>query len=161
MTKQTFKKILSGGVLSSKEVSAEDKKVIYDTMKQYGMSESTAYLRFFDKGFRQWELLGVTKLRQEFLLTTPTYKQNGENDSEVVEEDGTRGYGYVISLEEGYDDSKFYDLVTNLKMGYRLCEFMAERGMSSATTTRTRFKANDWKPWELMGINAIVDILTA
>lgn len=155
MTKQIFDKILMGGVLDPKDLTADEKKDLYATLSEYGMPSSTVYARFFDKGFSKWEILGVTKLREEFLLTSVC------TDGGAVEEEGSRGYGYVISLSPDYDDSMFYDVVTRLKTGKALCEFMAERGMASQMTVRTRFKANDWKPWELKGIKAIIDEIFA
>ncbi len=151
MTKQIFEKILSGGVLLPNDLTADEKKTLNAVMAKYGMPQSTAYVRFFDKGFDQWEILGVSQLRQEFLLTS-VCTSDGE-----AEEDGSRGYGLVISMASDYDDSQFYDIVTRLKQGKILCQFMANRGMASQTTVRNRFKDNDWKPWELKGIKAIID----
>lgn len=153
MTKQIFEKILSGGTLDSKDLTVEEKKHLLAVMSQYGMPISTSYSRFFDKGFSQWEICGVSKLKEEFLSMAIPSKEDGDD------EEGTRGYGYVLTLEPGYDDSKFYDIICQLKMGVKLCDFMAERGMASQMTVRTRFKANDWKPWEVKGIRSIIDDL--
>lgn len=152
MTKHFFNKIYSGGVLSVSDLTADEKKAFYAKMAEYGMPMSTARARFFEKGFSQWEILGITQLRDSFLEME---KSGTDNISEG--EEGSRGYGAVLSLSPGYDDSKFYELVTSLKMGKRLCDRMAELGMSSQMTVRTRFKANDWKPWELKGVKAIID----
>lgn len=154
MAKQNLKKILDGEILGANELTAEEKKCLYDVMKEHGMSNSTTYLRFFSKGFSQWELLGVAKLRDEFLQTTPCCV-----DDKGTEDPGSRGYGYVLTLAQDYDDSKFYDMVTALKMGVKLCEFMASRGMASTTTVRTRFRSNNWKPWEIKGVASILKTL--
>lgn len=151
MGKQIFEKIISGGVLDVKDMTADEKKALYACMQEYGMPGSTAYLRFFSKGFSPWELFGVAKLKNVFLATTPCCV-----DDNGIEDSGSRGYGYVLTLAQGYDDSKFYEVVTDLKMGVRLCNFMADRGMTSQTTVRNRFKANDWKPWEIKGIESIL-----
>lgn len=153
MTKQIFEKILSGGVLLPNDLTADEKKVLNAVMAKYGMPQSTSYVRFFDKGFSQWEILGVSTLCKEFLLTS-VCTSDGE-----TEEEGSRGYGLVISMSSDYDDSQFYDIVTRMKMGKMLCQFMADRGMASQTTVRNRFKDNDWKPWELKGVKAIIDEL--
>ena len=42
-------------------------------------------------------------------------------------------------------------------MGKVLCDRMSELGMSSQMTVRTRFKEDDWKPWELKGVKAIIE----
>ena len=156
MTKKIIEKITSGGVLNVNDLNPSEKKALYAHFSAYGMSQSTCYLRFFDKGFRQWEIIGISHIRQEFLLT-----HNCCVDDKGTEDEGSRGYGYVLTLTDGYDDSKFYSVVSDLKMGVKLSEFMAERGMASQMTVRTRFKANDWKAWELKGIKAILEELYA
>lgn len=152
MTKEICKKITSGGTFSVDDLTPEEKKALTALFVENGMSGSTVYMRFFDKGFDQWELFGVTKLREEFLASTFASIDGSED-----EEEGSKGYGYVLTLAPDYDDSKFYDIISQLKIGKRLCDFMAERGMASQMTVRTRFKANDWKPWELKGVNAILE----
>lgn len=152
MTKNIWKKIFDNGTLSATDLTSEDKKRLYALFEGYGMPKSTCYNRFFDKGFCKWEIVGVSHIRDVFLVSE---KSNTDNISEG--EDGSKGYGAVLALSSGYEDSKFYELITNLKMGKRLCDRMAELGMASQMTVRTRFKANDWKPWELKGVKAIID----
>lgn len=152
MTKTIWKKILDGDILSATDLTPKDKKRLYALFEGYGMPKSTCYNRFFDKGFCKWEIMGVSHIRDAFLVSEKS------NTDDVPEgEEGSRGYGAVLVLPSGYDDSKFYELITSLKMGKRLCDRMAELGMSSQMTVRTRFKANDWKTWELKGVKAIID----
>lgn len=152
MTKNVWKKILDGGALSAIDLTPEEKKRLYALFEMYDMPKSTCYNRFFDKGFCEWEIVGVSHIRNVFLE-----RERVNTDDMPEGEDGSRGYGAVLALSPEYDSSKFYELVTNLKMGKRLCDYMAELGMSSQMTVRTRFKANDWKPWELKGVKAIID----
>ena len=152
MTKNIWKKILDGGILSATDITPEEKKQLYTLFEGYGMPKSTCYNRFFDKGFCQWEIMGVSHIQDVFLV-----REKINTDDMPEGEEGSRGYGAVLTLSPEYDNSKFYELVTNLKIGKRLCDYMAELGMSSQMTVRTRFKANDWKPWELKGIKAIID----
>lgn len=152
MTKNIWNKIWDGGALSATDLTSEEKKRLYVLFEGYGMPKSTCYNRFFDKGFCKWEIMGVSHIMDAFLVEE---KCNTDNTPEG--EDGSRGYGAVLALSPEYDSSKFYELVTDFKMGKRLCDYMAELGMSSQMTVRTRFKANDWKPWELKGVKAIID----
>lgn len=152
MTKNIWKKIWDGDTLSVTDIIPEEKKRLYALFEGYGMPQSTCYNRFFNKGFCQWEIMGVSHIRDAFLVM-----EKSDTDNLQEGDEGSRGYGTVLSLSPDYDDSKFYELVTSLKIGKRLCEYMAELGMSSQMTVRTRFKANDWKPWELKGIKAIID----
>ena len=152
MTKNIWKKILDGGILSATDITPEEKKQLYTLFEGYGMPKSTCYNRFFDKGFCKWEIMGVSHIQDVFLV-----REKINTDDMPEGEEGSRGYGAVLVLSPEYDNSKFYELVTNLKIGKRLCDYMAELGMSSQMTVRTRFKANDWKPWEMKGIKAIID----
>lgn len=152
MTKNIWKKIWDGGVLSATDLTPEDKKRLYALFEGYGMPKSTCYNRFFDKGFCQWEIMGVSHIRDVFLAS-----EKSDTDDTPEGAEGSRGYGAALALSPNYDDSKFYELVTQLKMGKRLCDYMAELGMFSQMTVRTRFKADDWKAWELKGVKAIID----
>ena len=152
MTKNIWKKILDGGILSATDITPEEKKQLYALFEGYGMPKSTCYNRFFDKGFCKWEIMGVSHIQDVFLV-----REKINTDDMTEGEEGSRGYGAVLALSPEYDHSKFYELVTNLKIGKRLCDYMAELGMSSQMTVRTRFKANDWKPWEMKGIKEIID----
>lgn len=151
MNKQVWRKIIAGRCLSPKDLTADEKKQLYELMSGYDMPVSSAYRRFFEKGFDAWELCGVSQIKDEFLITSACDTDCGGNG-----EEGTRGYGYVQTLSPDYDGAHFYDLVTSLKMGVRLCDYMAERGMASQATVRNRFKADDWKAWERMGVANIL-----
>lgn len=154
MTKKILKKICAGTALDVNDMTPDEKKELYSHLLTYGMPMSTSYHRLFEIGFRPWQIMGVSRIRDEFLATnTCCLDDNGTEDH------GSRGYGYVLTLSDSYDDSKFYDMVTDLKMGAKLCDYMAEKGMDSQMTVRTRFKANDWKPWELKGIKSILEEL--
>lgn len=148
MTKKNFEKILKKEVLDVKDLTPEEKKALYARMQELGMSQSTAYLRFFSKGFDRWEIDGVTLTKNEFLLTVTTA------DDESLE--GDKGYEYVLSLEIGDEPGAFYSFCQERSLCTKLTDFMLPRGMSQMTT-RTRFKAEDWKPWELMGIRKVVE----
>ena len=152
MTKNIWKKILDGGTLSATDLTSEEKKQLYALFEGYGMPKSTCYNRFFDKGFCKWEIMGVSHIQNVFLV-----REKINTDDMPEGEEGSRGYGAVLALSTEQHDGKFYELVTSLKMGKRLCERMAELGMSSQMTVRTRFKADDWKPWELKGVSTILD----
>lgn len=146
MTKQIFEKIFKGGVLKKHDLTADEKKRLYALMNEKGLSSSAAYLRFFDKGFDPWEIEGITITRNRFLIST------APPDSMT----GDCGYLYVLTLADDYDDSKFYSLITEQKVGKNFCDYMADLGMKSQATVRNRFKANDWKQWELDGIRNII-----
>ena len=146
-----LEQILSGKALDSKEITAEDKKCLYAAFGEYGMPLSTAYLRLFVKGFKPWEICGVTQLCKDFLANTPVC--TGQDDADP---DSHCGRGYRLTLDRDYNDAMFYGIVCDLKLCTRLSDFMAGHGMASATTVRLRFKEGKWLPWELVGVKHIL-----
>ena len=152
MTKNIWNKIYEGSTLSPQDLTPEEKKRLYALFERYDMPISTCYKRFFDKGFSEWEIVGVSHIKEAFLLT-----ELCDADTDSGGDEGSRGYGYVRTLDPKYDDSKFYELVTSMKMGKVLCEKIADMGMASQMTVRTRFKANDWKSWENRGVRTIIE----
>ena len=133
MTKKIFEKIWKGGVFNVSDLSPDEKKAVYAAMQKEGMSMSTSYLRFFDKGFAPWEVQGLTHICTSFL-----------DD---------------MDIKPCSDMSQFWDCITENQWGVKFCDYMASKGMRSQATVRNRFKANDWKPWELKGAKAIIDSL--
>ena len=154
MTKKTLNKIFQGSVIDTKELTADEKMAVYACLARFGMPQSTAYHRLFVIGFSAWEIMGVTHIRDEFLATSVCCV-----DDNGTEDPGSRGYGYVLSLDPDYDNSQFFDMLVKLKLGKKFTDYMAERGMQSQMTVRSRFRANDWKEWELKGIKAILEEL--
>ena len=149
MNKKMLKKILAGKVLRPSDMTTKQKNDLYARLAPYGISPTLAYHRFFHIGFKAWEISGVTQLKKEFLIMASCGNGTGEDS-------GSRGYGYVLTLDPNYDDSQFYSMLSDLRIGRRFCDFMAAHGMTSQMTVRTRFKANDWKEWERIGIRSIL-----
>lgn len=147
MTKENFEKIFEGKTLAIDDLTPDEKKALTARMQSLGMSPSTTYLRFFRKGFDKWEIQGVTSCKDEFLTTaTP-------QDPSVADSTGNRGYGYVLSLSK---KDSFYKICKKQVLCAKLHEFMYQRGMSRCTALK-RFKREDWKPWELIGIKAVIE----
>lgn len=150
MTKKNFEKILKNDILNVSDLTVEEKKALYARMEELGMSQSTAYLRFFSKGFDRWEIEGITHTKNEFLLTeTPETMKEGERKGDV-------GYEYVLSLNIADEPGAFYKFCQERVLCNKLVDFMFTRGMSQGTT-RARFREDNWKPWEVMGIKAILE----
>lgn len=133
MTKKIFEKIWEGGVFYVSDLCPDEKKAVYAAMQKEGMSMSTSYLRFFDKGFDPWEIKGLTHICKKFL-----------------EDMDAQPCGMDV----------FWDKITEKQWGTKFCDYMATLGMRSQATVRNRFKANDWRSWELRGVRDIIDNIT-
>lgn len=137
MTKENWIKITtpfsSWGI---SEISVSEKKILQDKLAEMGFSQPTFYLRFFQKGFSEWELSGVKNLKIRFL-----------------------GLINEQNIEAGNinTDDTFYESLGQTK-GLRnmFIAFMQERGMSAATVIK-RFTLESWRPWELEGIRAVLE----
>lgn len=152
MNNKILNKIFAGRKLESSEIDVEEKKELYELMLKYGMSKSTAYLRFFDKGFCKWEIIGIINLSNDFLNSITQNKVVGDSTEQIHE----TSYS-IASFIKDFEGNNFYELISRMKVGTKLCDSMAKYGMSSQMTVRTRFKENNWKPWELIGIKTIIE----
>lgn len=155
MTKEIIEKFKVFDLpISSSELSPEIKKRLYATLEQYGMSQSTAYLRIFSKGFDQWELMGVEYIKADFL---ERYKKeflmadSVDEDGNIIE--GDRGYAAVLALNSD-EPGGFYAALRQARLVKTFKEEMTDLGMSHHTVY-SRFSEDDWKQWELKGIKAI------
>lgn len=138
----------------SNDLSPEQKKKLYALMMKHGASYSLGYDRFFKEGFDKWEMLGINTVKKHFL------QLHNKDIAEAIPEDGNgndRGYAAVLELEA---DKKggFWNMLSQvyaLKSTFR--DYMYKLGMLSGVTIMKRFKTDDWKEWELIGINNIID----
>ncbi len=133
MNKNCFSKILSGGILNVSDLTSDEKKSLFALMEKYGMSVSTAYLRFFDKGFKSWEIMGVSKIKTDFLAPLS------------------------INEDAAFATSHFYARISTLGWGVQFCKYMKLHGMKSQMTVRSRFKSENFDDWEVKGVASIID----
>ena len=135
MRKKTIlEKILAPhGVLAQSDLTADEKKHLYAVLEGMGMSMSTAYQRLFNKGFDEWELQGIDRIKRDFIA---------ENNLPQLERVG-EGFYSALPMMSG--------------MKTELVNKLAQLGIEHRNTVDKRFDADDWKPWEHRGIR---DILT-
>ena len=155
MNTQIFQKVLEGhNFLTASDLSPQEKEILYKEMIKNGSTRGFAYDRFFNKGFKKWELKGILAIKMEFLennyqeIFAPT---EGEDDDE------TKSYHDYASIP-----GEFYRLIGNVRgMKDKLKVFMGELGMCEATVIK-RFGCDDdkWKQYELIGIRAVINGLT-
>lgn len=100
MTKEIVEKITRPYTpLQTDDMSVEDKKSLYVTLAKKGFTLATFYLRFFQKGFSEWEIDGINECKRQFLLL-PDVSQLlleyvDENDLQMVK--GDKGYLYTLA----------------------------------------------------------------
>lgn len=158
MTKEIVKKILTQrNPLRAEDISAEEKQVLMKFFAEKGLTSSTFYLRFFQKGFFDWEILGVRECKKQFLELSDVAKQLLEYIDPEDEKSLPGNRGYLYTLAQSDVPGQFYRCLKKANAG--LCrqffDFMDERGMCSTTVIK-RFTADDWKEWELAGVRDIL-----
>ena len=161
MTKEIVEKITKSYTpLQTDDMSVEDKKSLYVTLAKKGFTLATFYLRFFQKGFSEWEIEGIDECKRQFLLLPEVAKALLDCEESDHSLPGDKGYFYTLAMSE--KPGEFYACLKNANMGLcnRFIEFMGERGMSSGTGIK-RFTNDCWKPWEREGVKAILESFLA
>ena len=138
MTKKNMKKLLiPHSAINAAELTACEKKELYAMLDTYGMSQSTAHLRIFDKGLDEWELRGVDTIKREFC------------DKNALNHLRNTGVGFYSAL------------TPTPGMKTALINQMVVLGMEHRNTISRRFDTDDWKPWERRGIRDLITELCA
>jgi len=159
MTKEIIEKICTPSTpLDVKDMSAEEKKLLGEFLAAKGFTTSTFYLRFFQKGFSLWEIIGIEKCKEQFLDMKDVSEVllGFEDDDASGDEHGDKGYLYTLAKSQ--EPGVFYSCLR--KARNNLCTkfwtYMLERGMCTNTVLK-RFNTGDWKPWEQKGIKALLE----
>ena len=159
MSKEILKKITKLCTpLHTDDLSAEDKKALYAVLEKKGFTLATFYLRFFQKGFSEWEIEGTDECKHQFLLLPDVAQKlldyvDADNPEKV---EGDKGYLYTLAQSD--EPGVFYSCLKRVNAGMcnKFIAYMNERGMSAATVIK-RFTIDKWKPWEREGIRHILD----
>ena len=159
MSKEILKKITKLCTpLHTDDLSAEDKKALYAVLEKKGFTLATFYLRFFQKGFSEWEIEGIDECKHQFLLLPDVAQKlldyvDADNPEKV---EGDKGYLYTLAQSD--EPGVFYSCLKRVNAGMcnKFIAYMNERGMSAATVIK-RFTIDKWKPWEREGIRHILD----
>lgn len=129
MRKQIFENLLNGsGCATSSDFTPEDKRRIFNVMSSKGMSDGTAYNRFFRDGFSMWELKGIRQV-------ITNYVKNNTLDESLLQ-----------------DFQTFYKNLTD-KTAFK--QHMNSLGMG-LNTTIYRFNGFNFRQWELDGMERVI-----
>ena len=97
--------------------------------------------------------MGVTKVSEFFLAMTPATIDKDEK----VDDEGSRGYGYVRYLDSDRDLKAVYPIVIEQGMLKKFIAYLYQMGIHSPTTIRNRFNRDNWAEWERRGIKQIIE----
>ena len=136
----------------------EEKKNLAEFLSDKGFTTSTFYLRFFQKGFDDWEIQGIMDCKKQFLAIPEV----GKLLAEYVETDALGNEigkkGYLTELAKSEEPGVFYSCLKKADSGLcmKFFAYMEEKGMSRTTIIK-RFTSDDWKPWEQEGIRTLLE----
>ena len=154
MTKEIEKKILTpNGIFGKDDITPSEKQSLYDFMTSKGLSQSSSYLRFFAKGFAEWEIFGITYIKSKYLELPEVAKRLLEYKDDSFEDGDT---GYLYTLAKSDEPGVFYSCLRKVELCVHFQKFMAEHGMMSGSTVQKRFHVEDWKPFEVFGIKTLL-----
>lgn len=159
MTKEIIEKICTPSTpLDVKDISAEEKKLLGEFLLAKGFTNSTFYLRFFQKGFSPWEIIGIEKCKEQFLDMKDVSEVLLNFDSDDASGKGNKKKGYLYTLAKSPKPGVFYDCLRKAKncLCSKFQVYMLEKGMCTNTVIK-RFNLGDWKPWEQKGIRAMLE----
>lgn len=143
MDKSIFDSILSGGHLDVNDLSPSEKKRLSQLMEDNGAIKCNGgkhYERFFRKGFAKWELIGIQQIKEKFI----TDNFSDAEKSNILQSLAEPGYFFTI-------------IGTKYGLKQRLNLLMSDLGMKSYSTTAKRFRDDDWKMYEIRGIESIIE----
>jgi hypothetical protein len=159
MTKEILEKICRKNTpLEVNDISVEEKKNLAEFLSTKGFTTSTFYLRFFQKGFDDWEIQGIRDCKKQFLAIPEV----GKLLAEYVETDALGNEigkkGYLAELAKSEEPGVFYTCLKKANNGLcmKFFAYMEEKGMSRTTIIK-RFTSDDWKPWEQEGVRALLE----
>ena len=140
--KDKFNRLFSGQIqhLDSSDLTAKTKTRLYLSLKPHGMTQSTFYLRLFNRGFEAWEIHGIHNIKKTFIRTH-------EKELRAANEG---------SIRFRNNDGSFYEALRKAELITVFKAYMFELGMSLNTTTQ-RFSTDNWKSWEQKGIKSLVE----
>ena len=125
--------------LESVDLTPNQKVHLWDVMARYGAKQGFSYKRFFDKGFRQWELQGIDNIKRTFLSTSYPQQLTDTEVTQIVSEPGA--FYALLGKQRGLK-RLFHLYICSLGMGL--------------TASVGRFRTDDFRPWERVGVRHIM-----
>lgn len=166
MAKDIFKKVFGGGILDPSDLTADEKKRLYQLMTDNGTSEAFAYTRFFRDGFAEWELDGIIKLKIDYLHHLHTDEKmpfEVRCTGTVPTKDGEvykyRHFYEVDGEERSFDITQpgdYWRMLGEIRKRTDFATWMQQYGMMSEMTVRKRFSVDDWREFERIGVREVV-----
>ena len=159
-------RLADGGVLCVGDLSADEKRQLYQHFISFGATEGFAYDRLFKEGFLPWEMRGILGCRIDFLHRMKEIDGVEWEIREVGGEPTTDElfhYRLYYPMPDGTERSidlnkkgDWWVMLGDLKRRIEFGRWMQERGMKSLTTVTKRFSTDDWREFERVGVVQVI-----
>lgn len=119
-------------------LSPGQKKFLWEVMARYGATQGFSYRRFFKEGFKTWEIMGIEKVKSEFLGQYP---------------DVAKLLDQMVGGE-----TRFYEAIRSLGLRKEFLSYMSKLEMG-VTQTYMKFRypgESSFRPYERIGLDAII-----
>lgn len=136
--------------LKSDELTPNQKKLLIRILVENGASQSFVYVRFFEKGFSEWELRGVDNIKRTFIA---------EHQDEIWPKEMFDADKVAQNIHEAVTmPGEFYRAISR-RYGLRKAfnQQMVQMGMSSTVVMKRFREDNDWKKYETRGMLDVMD----
>lgn len=133
--------------LECSDLTPSQKKLLYEVVASYGAVPGFSYNRFFKEGFREWELLGIERVKRDFLKTHyDEIYSPAEVDADILP-----------SPDELVTGKGIFYRALGMKQGMKtaFADYMNELGMGRNAVLQ-KFTADDWAEWERIGMTTVM-----
>lgn len=172
-----LERLADGGVLCVGDLTADEKRQLYQHFIAFGATEGFAYDRLFKEGFQPWEMRGILGCRIDFLhriknegvnweireTTDEDLKAVDKPADTLVSEIELFHYRLFYPMPDGSEHSidlnrkgDWWLMLGDLKRRVEFGRWMQERGMKSLTTVTKRFSTDDWREFERIGVQQVI-----
>ena len=168
-------RLADGGVLCVGDLTADEKRQLYQHFISFGATEGFAYDRLFKEGFLPWEMRGILGCRIDFLhrmkeidgveweIREADPKDIVTDEQSAMQEPELFHYRLYYPMPDGTERSidlnqkgDWWVMLGDLKRRIEFGRWMQERGMKSLTTVTKRFSTDDWREFERVGIVQVI-----
>ena len=118
-----------------KDIPIKNRKQMIKALSEKGMSKTKIYNRLFHKGFKEWEMQGISSCMTEYMNLC---------DLHLIEDAETASFEKI---------QEFYNFLPS-KMSF--LNFMKSKGMGICTSI-AYFKRKSFRPYEMEGVAEIIN----
>ena len=133
--------------LECNDLTPNQKKLLWEVMGRHEALQYFAYDRFFKEGFHQWELMGINRIKREFIEAHKTEIFPEGVDTHLLP-----------TVDEMITGKGVFYRVLGMSFGMKkqFMEYMNSLGMGNNSVV-SKFTTDDWRDYERIGVMTIME----